>query len=168
MMGEIVYLSLGSNLGNRESYLTRATERLSRMVGIKLLSQSSLYHSRPLDCPDDCPDFLNMVLKLECTLKPVQLLDNTERLEIEFGRRDKNARANRVIDIDIVLFGDRIFKNERLEIPHPRMIERAFVLIPMREIDPDIIDPRTNLKFSDMLSKLGDQGVKIVKAAHIE
>jgi 2-amino-4-hydroxy-6-hydroxymethyldihydropteridine diphosphokinase len=166
-MGEIVFLSLGSNLGNRESYLDRATERLSQMVGLKLLAVSSLYHSRPLDCPEDCPDFLNKVLKLECSLKPVQLLDNTERLEIEFGRTEKNARANRVIDIDIVLFGDRTFKNERLEIPHPRMAERAFVLIPLQEIDPGLIDPRTNRRFSDLLPELGDQGVKIVKEAHI-
>jgi len=167
-MGEIVYLSLGSNLGNRESYLTRATQRLARMVGLKLLAESSLYHSRPLDCPEDCPDFLNKLLKLDCTLKPVQLLDNTERLESEFGRREKNARANRVIDIDILLFGNRIFKNERLEIPHPRMTERAFVLIPLHEIDPALVDPRNDQPFAEMLTNLGDQGVKIIKEAHIE
>ncbi len=167
-MGEIVYLSLGSNLGNRESYLKRAVKRLSQMVGLKLLAESSLYHSRPLDCPEDCPDFLNKVIKLDCSLKPVQLLDNTERLEEEFGRREKNARANRVIDIDIVLFGDRIFKNERLEIPHPRMEKRAFVLIPMREIGPDVVDPHTKKRFSEILPGLGDQGVKIIKEANVE
>ena len=162
-MSDIVYLSLGSNLGNREAYLSRAVKRLSQMMGLSLLAESSLYHSRPLDCPDDCPDFLNKVIKLDCSLKPVQLLDNTERLEIEFGRTEKNARADRVIDIDIVLFGNRIFKNERLEIPHPRMHERAFVLIPLHEIDPDLADPRTHEKFGDMLAILGDQGVKIIK-----
>jgi len=167
-MADIVYLSLGSNLGNREAYLVRATERLSQMMGLKLLGHSSLYHSRPLDCPEDCPDFLNKVIKLECALKPVQLLDNTERLEVEFGRSEKGARTNRVIDIDIVLFGTRIFKNERLEIPHPRMVERAFVLIPLCEIDPDIVDPRTGVRFGDMLARLGDQGVKIVKETSIE
>jgi len=162
-MSDIVYLSLGSNLGNREAYLSRAVKRLSQMMGLSLVAESSLYHSRPLDCPEDCPDFLNKVIKLDCSLKPVQLLDNTERLEIEFGRTEKNARADRVIDIDIVLFGNRIFKNERLEIPHPRMHERAFVLIPLSEIDPDLVDPRTLEKFSDMLAMLGDQGVKIIK-----
>jgi len=167
-MGEVVYLSLGSNLGNRESYLTRATQRLSQMVGLKLLAESSLYHSRPLDCPEDCPDFLNKMLKLECYLKPVQLLDNTERLEIEFGRTEKNSRSNRVIDIDIILFGDRIFKNERLEIPHPRMTERAFVLIPLKEIDPDVTDPRDDRRLCDLLPGLGDQGVKIIKETAID
>ncbi len=162
-MTDIVYLSLGSNLGNREAYISRAVKRLSQMMGLKLLAESSLYHSRPLDCPEDCPDFLNKIIKLECSLKPVQLLDNTERLEIEFGRTEKNARTDRVIDIDIVLLGNRIFKNERLEIPHPRMHERAFVLIPLCEIDPDLADPRTNEKFKDMISLLGDQGVKIIK-----
>jgi 2-amino-4-hydroxy-6-hydroxymethyldihydropteridine diphosphokinase len=167
-MTDIVYLSLGSNLGNRESYLNRATQRLSKMIGLELIGESSLYHSRPLDCPEDCPDFLNKIIKLECSLKPVQLLDNTERLEIEFGRTEKNARANRVIDIDLILFGNRIFRNERLEIPHPRMHERAFVLIPLCEIEPDLVDPRTNERFSDMLSLLGDQGVKIIKETAIE
>jgi 2-amino-4-hydroxy-6-hydroxymethyldihydropteridine diphosphokinase len=166
-MNEIAYLSLGSNLGNRESYIIRATQRLSQMMGLRLLGESSLYHSRPLDCPEDCPDFLNKVIKLECKLKPVQLLDNTERLEVEFGRTEKDVRANRVIDIDIVLFGSRIFKNERLEIPHPRIAERAFVLIPLCEIDQDVIDPRTNVPFADILASLGDQGVKVVKEARI-
>jgi len=167
-MSDIVYLSLGSNLGNRESYLNRATQRLSQMMGLEFIAESSLYHSRPLDCPEDCPDFLNKIIKLECSLKPVQLLDNTERLEIEFGRTEKNTRADRVIDIDLILFGNRIFRNERLEIPHPRMHERAFVLIPLCEIEPDLVDPRTNEKFCDMLSLLGDQGVKIVKETTVE
>lgn len=167
-MAEVVYLSLGSNLGNRESYISRAANRLSEMMGLRLLAESALYHSRPLKCPEDCPDFLNKVLKLECALKPVQLLANTERLEEEFGRTEKGMWANRVIDIDIVLFGNRIFKNERLEIPHPRMHERAFVLIPLHEIDPDVVDPRTGDKFADILSRLGDQGVKIVKETHVK
>jgi len=167
-MGDIVYLSLGSNLGNREAYLTRATQRLADMMGLKLLAESSLYHSRPLECPDDCPDFLNKVIKVDCTLKPVQLLDNTERLEFEFGRVEKGTRVNRVIDVDIVLFGNRIFKNERLEIPHPRMSQRAFVLVPLVEIDPGVVDPRTNEPFAAMLAKLGDQGVKIIKELNLE
>lgn len=167
-MAEIVYLSLGSNLGDRESYINHATERLADMTGLRLLGESSLYHSRPLGCPQDCPDFLNKVIRLDCSLTPVQLLDNTEGLEVELGRTEKNARANRVIDIDIVLFGHRIFKNERLEIPHPRMHERAFVLIPLREIDPDLTDPKTGGRFADMLSGLGDQGVKIIKEATVE
>ena len=163
-MGEIVYLSLGSNLGDRESYLNRATERLANMIGLTLLAESSVYHSRPVDCEPDCPDFLNKILKLDCTLKPVQLLENTERLERSLGRTEKGFNVDRVIDIDIILFGDRIFRNERLEIPHPRMGGRAFVLMPLLEISPDIADPKTSMHCAEMLAKIGNQDVKLLKA----
>ena len=162
-MSEIVYLSLGSNLGDREDYLTRATKRLSEMMGLKLLAESSIYHSVPVDVKVEAPNFLNKLLKMECTLKPVQLLDNTERMERSLGRTEKGFSTNRVIDIDILLFGDRIFNNERLEIPHPRMTGRQFVLIPLSEISPDIVDPRTGKKFADLIDGLGDQGVRIAR-----
>ncbi|MCK5125696.1 MAG: 2-amino-4-hydroxy-6-hydroxymethyldihydropteridine diphosphokinase [candidate division Zixibacteria bacterium] len=162
-MSEIVYLSLGSNLGDREEYLRLATERLANMMGMTLLAESSVYHSVPVDCDVECPDFLNKVLKMECTLKPVQLLDNTEQLETSLGRTKKGFSTNRVIDIDIILFGDRIFDNERLEIPHPRMSGRHFVLIPLCEIAPDVIDPRNSNRFVDLIEALGDQGVSALK-----
>ncbi|MEZ5360180.1 MAG: 2-amino-4-hydroxy-6-hydroxymethyldihydropteridine diphosphokinase [Candidatus Zixiibacteriota bacterium] len=162
-MGEIVYLSLGSNLGNRERHLERATQRLADMLGMTLLAESSIYHSVPVDCDVVAPEFLNKVLKMECTLKPVQLLDNTERLETSLGRTEKGFLSNRVIDIDIILFGDRMFKNERLEIPHPRMAGRQFVLIPLCEISPDIADPRSGKRFADICKELGDQGVHPLK-----
>lgn len=162
-MGEIVYLSLGSNLGNREHYLQRATQRLADMMGMKLLAESSIYHSVPVDCDVEAPEFLNKVLKMECTLKPEQLLDNTERLEKFLGRTEKGFLSNRVIDIDIILFGDRTFKNERLEIPHPRMAGRQFVLIPLCEISPDITDPRSGKLFSAISKELTDQNVRPLK-----
>lgn len=162
-MGEIVYLSLGSNLGDRQACLDKATARLSQMIGLTLLGESSTYHSTPIDCAVNCPEFLNKVVKLDCTLKPVQLLDNTERLEKALGRTEKGFNVDRVIDIDIILFGDRSFKNERLEIPHPRMAQRAFVLIPLCEIAPDLIDPQTKTAFAERASQLGDQGVTLYK-----
>ncbi|MCP4568682.1 MAG: 2-amino-4-hydroxy-6-hydroxymethyldihydropteridine diphosphokinase [FCB group bacterium] len=162
-MGEIVYLSLGSNLGDRQACLDKATARLSQMIGLTLLGESSTYYSTPIDCAVNCPEFLNKVVKLECTLKPVQLLDNTERLEKALGRTEKGFNVDRVIDIDIILFGNRNFKNERLEIPHPRMAQRAFVLIPLCEIDPDLTDPQTKTSFAERAKQLGDQGVTLYK-----
>jgi len=162
-MGEVVYLSLGSNLGNREEYLRRATENLAGMIGVTLLAESSLYRSVPIDCRPGCPEFLNKVVKLDCTLKPVQLLDNMERLESSLGRAQKGYYVDRVIDIDIILFGQRVFRNERLEIPHPRMPQRSFVLIPLCEIEPAIADPRTGQKFADIMNGLGNQGVTLYK-----
>jgi len=162
-MGEIVYLSLGSNLGNREMYLSKATDRLAEMIGMELMGESSIYYSRPIDCAPNCPDFLNKILKFNCTLKPVQLLDNTERMEISLGRTEKGINVDRVIDIDIILFGERTFKNERLEIPHPRMAQRVFVLKPLLEITPDLVHPVTGESFQPILSSLGDQGVTVFK-----
>ncbi|MEE9442845.1 MAG: 2-amino-4-hydroxy-6-hydroxymethyldihydropteridine diphosphokinase [candidate division Zixibacteria bacterium] len=158
-MNEIVFLSLGSNLGDRAGYLKKATAKLAESMGLKLLAESSIYRSVPLDCPEGCPEFLNKLIKLECALKPVQLLDVAERLEISLGRRRKGFFVNRVIDIDIILFGDRIFKNERLEIPHPRMKQRAFVLIPLKEIEPDIIDPIDHRPLANLIENLGEQSV---------
>lgn len=162
-MSEIIHLSLGSNLGDKEKYLELAQSRLLDIVGMKLLAESSIYKSLPIRCPEGTPDFLNKVIKLECSLKPVQLLDNSERIEQAMGRTKKGFFSDRVIDIDILLFGDRIFKNERLEIPHPRMAERAFVLIPLCEISSEIADPLTGRPFADMLKKVGDQGVTIFR-----
>ncbi len=158
-MNEIIYLSLGSNLGDREAHLRKATDGLVHLLGLKLVVESSIYHSVPVDCRVDCPEFLNKVLKLECSLRPPQLLDSTERLEVELGRTLKGFNVDRVIDIDIILFGNRMFKNERLEIPHPRMCQRGFVLIPLTEIEPDIVDPKTGKPFKEMIPALGDQGV---------
>lgn len=163
-MGEIVFLSLGSNLGNREGYLRNATEQLSQTQGLKYLGESSLYHSLPVDCEVGCPEFMNKVLKLESNLNPEQLLDVAERLERDLGRTQKGFNVDRVIDIDIILFGERIFHNKRLEIPHPRMSQRAFVLIPLCEIAPDIRDPRTGTSYCDILKSVGTQGVTIHKA----
>jgi 2-amino-4-hydroxy-6-hydroxymethyldihydropteridine diphosphokinase len=158
-MSEIVYLSLGSNLGNREGYLQKATEQLSQTRGLRFLAQSSLYHSMPVDCQVGCPEFMNKVLQLESTLDPEQLLAIAEQLERDLGRTQKGFNVDRVIDIDIILFGDRIFRNERLEIPHPRMSQRAFVLIPLCEIAPDLRDPRSGELFCDLLKSIGVQGV---------
>ncbi len=163
-MAEIVYLSLGSNLGNREEYLRKATEQLSQTQGLRFLAESSLYKSLPVDCEVGCPEFMNKVVKLESTLDPERLLDVAERLERDLGRTQKGFNVDRVIDIDIILFGDRIFRNNRLEIPHPRMAQRAFVLIPLCEIAPDVRDPRSRESFHDHLRSVGPQGVTMYKA----
>jgi len=163
-MAETIYLSLGSNLGDRESFLRQAVHLLSSMTGLKLLARSSVYKSAPIDCPEGTPDFLNMVVKMDCTLAPEQLLDGAERLEREMGREHKNGTCSRVIDIDIILFGERIFNNDRLTIPHPRMAQRAFVLIPLCEISPRLTEPTSGAALSDLLGAIGSQGVTRHKA----
>jgi len=162
-VAEIVYLSLGSNLGDREELLRQATARLAEMDGLTLVAESSLYQSPALGLVTGGRDFLNKSIKVECRLDPAELLRRTEKLERDLGRTDKGLHADRVIDVDILLFGELIFRTERLEIPHPRMSQRAFVLLPLAELTPDLIDPRTDAFFSDLLEKTGQQGVTLYK-----
>lgn len=163
-MAETIYLSLGSNMGDRESFLRQAVHLLGSMAGLKLLARSSIYQSAPIDCPEGTPDFLNMVVKMDCTLSPEQLLDGTERLEREMGREMKGDNSVRAIDIDIILFGEQTFNNDRLTIPHPRMTQRAFVLMPICEISPRLNEPVTGAALSDLLGVIGSQGVLRHKA----
>ncbi len=158
-MAETVYLSLGSNLGDRQQMLDIATQRLAETGGLRLLATSSTYASSPIDCPPGCPDFLNRILKLECRLAPTELLDITQELERSLGRREKGNFAPRTIDIDIVLFGDTVIHTHRLAIPHPRMRHRPFVLIPLCEVAPETIDPETKTPFADLLDGLDRQGL---------
>ncbi len=158
-MGETVFLSLGSNRGDRALYLQQAAEQLSQIAGMSLMAASSIYASQPIGCAPECAQFLNQVLKFDCTLQPLQLLDQTERLERRLGRTGKGDKADRIIDIDIILFGDRVVKNTRLEIPHPRLADRAFVLLPLHEIAPEAEDPRTRIRLTELLGQVGDQPV---------
>jgi len=162
-VSELVYLSLGSNIGNREDFLHQATSQLAEMTGVVLLSESSLYQSPALGLTAGSGDFLNKTVKIECSLEPSELLARTEKLERDMGRINKGRHVDRNIDIDILLFGELILRTDRLEIPHPKMSERAFVLLPLVELVPDLIDPRTNTPFSDFIEKIGQQGVTIYK-----
>lgn len=153
-MSETVYLLLGSNLGDRRAMLDAATRRLVETVGLTLTEASSTYASPPVDCPVESPDFLNRMLKMECTLAPSALLDVTEEIETFLGRSAKGGNAPRVIDIDIILYGDRVLRTERLEIPHPRMRLRPFVLIPLTEVAPEAVDPTDGRRFADLLPTL--------------
>lgn len=143
MADKQVYLSLGSNLGDREQNLRRAMEALERQ-GVHIVKRSSLYETEPQDFPHQ-PWFLNMILECQTRLFPVQLLTVLQRIENELGRVRTGAvrRGPRTIDIDILLFGAAIMDTPRLVIPHPRMFERRFVLEPLLEIAPDLRHPLT-------------------------
>ncbi|NMC44656.1 MAG: 2-amino-4-hydroxy-6-hydroxymethyldihydropteridine diphosphokinase [candidate division Zixibacteria bacterium] len=150
-MNETVFLLLGSNLGDRGALLDEAARRLTGTPGLTLTAASSTYASSPAECPPGSPDFLNRVLKMECSLSPLGLLDITQKIETDLGRTGKGTNAPRPIDIDIILFGDRILRTERLEIPHPRMKRRPFVLVPLAEVAPEAVDPATRRPFADFI-----------------
>ena len=152
-MSETVYIGLGSNLGDRELFLKQAIEELGRIEGLAITAVSDIYAGPAEGMSDDTPPFLNQVIRTECSLTPEALLRETEAIETCLGRTDKGGLKSRTLDIDIVLFGNSSMMTDRLEIPHPRMLKRAFVLAPLLEIDPDLVHPITGKRLSQYLTQ---------------
>ncbi len=158
-----VYLSLGSNLGDREANLAQARELLKSTEN-QILKASSIYETEPVDCKEG-NFFLNQVLYVVTLLKPEQLLNRLHKIESEMGRERTEKNAPRTIDLDILLFDDHVIAEPELQIPHPRMHERRFVLEPLNEINPLIWHPVFNQSVQALLSKVTDQSVQILGAA---
>lgn len=160
MSSKKAYLSLGSNLGDREKNLNTALEALER-ESIHITARSTIYETAPQDVTDQ-PWFLNMVVQCETRYFPLQLLSALQRVERTMGRVRIGAtpRGPRLIDIDILLFGAVKLHSESLTIPHPRMLERRFVIEPLLEIEPGLRDPVTKEPLLKRLSLLKNQVVK--------
>lgn len=132
----LVFLSLGSNLGDRLENLKSAVEKLRSRLSF--VSCSSVWETAPVDCPAGSSAFLNAVCSFECAMEPMELLSFAKEIEKALGRKEKLVlNEPRTIDIDILSFGDVESSSEELTIPHPRMKERLFVLAPLREIQKD-------------------------------
>jgi 2-amino-4-hydroxy-6-hydroxymethyldihydropteridine diphosphokinase len=150
-MLRLAYLSLGSNLGDRQSYLREAIRRL-RPVG-RVEAISSLYETQPVELTDQ-PWFLNCALALEISDSPAQLLRQLLGIETAMGRQRIQNKGPRTIDLDIVLFGDLVVNTPGLTIPHPAMQERRFVLAPLAEIAPLAVHPRLQKTIQELLEEL--------------
>ncbi|MGH9654025.1 MAG: 2-amino-4-hydroxy-6-hydroxymethyldihydropteridine diphosphokinase [Bryobacteraceae bacterium] len=156
-----IYLSLGSNLGRREEHLERALDALAR-EGIRILARSPVYETEPRDVPDQ-PWFLNLAVACETGYAPLQLLDILQSIESEVGRvRDARPKGPRTLDIDLLLFGDVVIDTPRLTVPHPRMLERRFVLEPLAEIAPDLRHPIAKKLLSEYLGGAAEQRVTLI------
>jgi 2-amino-4-hydroxy-6-hydroxymethyldihydropteridine diphosphokinase len=153
-----VYIALGSNLGDRVENLLLAREHIAS-PHVRLTRASSIYETAPRDIVDQ-PWFLNQVVAAETTLFPRQLLARLLRIEHEMGRQRTIAKGPRVIDLDILLFGEAVIHTAGLEIPHPRMAERRFVLEPLAELAPALRPPRFDRTVQEMLTKVMDQPVR--------
>ena len=140
-MSPTAYLALGSNLGDRMAHLRGAVERLRAARGITVLRIAPVYESEPVGVEEQ-PWFLNSVLEISTTLAPEQLLEATKEVERSVGRTPTFRWGPRVIDVDILLYDGVQTDSERLTIPHPRMAERLFVLLPLRDLLPDWRDSR--------------------------
>jgi len=149
-MAATVYLSLGSNLGNRFLNLARAIEKLDRQDGVKVLSRSSCYETDPVG-HEEQPDFINMAVKIESLMPPDRLLNKIKEIEKSLGRAETFRWGPRIIDIDILLYENEVISTPDLEIPHPMMHERAFVLLPLSEIAADARHPASGKNVKEMI-----------------
>jgi 2-amino-4-hydroxy-6-hydroxymethyldihydropteridine diphosphokinase len=151
-----VFLGIGTNLGNRESNLSKAINSIEEYVG-RVLRTSSVYETEPWGFQSE-DKFLNIVVKVETSLTPYGLLGKIVMIESFLGReRIGKQYSSRLIDIDILLYGDLIIDEISLKIPHPQMHKRKFVLIPMCEIEKDLIHPVLKESFASLLDSCSDK-----------
>ena len=159
--GTLAYLGLGTNLGDRESYLAQALKELAGLPTIEIGTVSSIYETAPVGLTDQ-PDFLNLVVSVRTTLSPRELLDALLNIENKMGRVRTVRWGPRVIDLDLLLYGDAVVETPELTVPHPRLSERSFVLMPLAEIAPNLVLPgqeETVEKLSEkLLLKPGESG----------
>jgi len=155
---KLVYIALGSNLGDRGENLRRAREQIDAQ-DLRLLRASSIYETAPRDVEDQ-PWFLNQVIECETDLFPRQLLARLQKIERAMGRKRRMAKGPREIDLDVLLFGDSVVKAPELEVPHPRMAQRRFVLEPLAELVPDKKHPGTRRTMREMLAAVANQVVR--------
>jgi 2-amino-4-hydroxy-6-hydroxymethyldihydropteridine diphosphokinase len=154
-----VYLSLGSNLGDREANLREAITRLSALGEVTKIS--SFYETEPVEFTEQ-PCFVNCAVEMKTEAMPRQLLSSLLSMEREMGRRRVQRKGPRLIDLDIVLFGDVVVQTSELTIPHPAMQERRFVLEPLEEIAPEVRHPVLNKTVRELLAEL-PQGEQLVR-----
>lgn len=151
-----VAIALGSNLGDSRDTLEQALEALNACESVRLIRRSSWYRSAPIGPVQ--PDYVNGCALLEVALAPEALLDVLQATENRFGRVRAERWGPRTLDLDLILYGPQRIATDRLEVPHPRMAERAFVLLPLAEIAADWIDPVSGRPVGELAAALSDHG----------
>lgn len=155
MTSTTVYLSLGSNIGNRHANL-RAAIAAFPSAGVRVTQVSSIYETQPVDYLEQAW-FLNSVVEAETQVSALDLLHGLRGIETRMGSKKKFAKGPRLIDIDILLYGDETIDTPELQVPHPRMTQRRFVLAPLREIAPRLRHPSWSGDVAQMLADTSDQ-----------
>lgn len=152
----IAYISLGSNIEPREGYMEKAIALLQEHDQIEIIKRSSIYETAPVGYLEQAK-FLNMVIQIETSLKNMELLRACQAIENELGRERTIENGPRTMDLDILLYNNENRDLEELRIPHPRIHKRAFVLIPLYEIAPDIALPTSGVLIEDILHKISEK-----------
>lgn len=156
-MNEPIYIALGTNLGDREANLANARKSLPPEIAV--VQASSIYVTPPWGYEDQ-PDFLNQVLETRSALEPLPFLAYLKNIEAQMGRLKTFRNGPRLIDLDILFYGQRVIDKPELKIPHPRLQERAFVLVPLKEIAPDFVHPVLAVKVQTLLTLVDTEGVR--------
>jgi len=164
-MSHQAYIGFGSNLGDRKAVFQAALEALSASPGLVIRARSALYETEPVGIVDGGPRFINAAIGLETTLSPAEIMTVLHRIELVLGKSpDHRSDKSRSIDLDLLLYDEELFAlDDGLEVPHPRMHDRAFVLIPLCEIAPDVRHPRLGCSVSTLVSRLSEIQVKGVR-----
>ena len=164
----IAFIALGSNLQSPQQQVLNALQALKHLPGGTLLQQSSLYKTAPVGY-DNQPDFINAVAKISTNLSAQELLEAILAIEQTFGRERPFPNAPRVLDLDLLLYDDATIHTKTLTVPHPRMHERAFVMLPLAEIAPDIVinshDSATNSTAIHLATELAKHNQGVIKLA---
>jgi len=155
-----IYIAIGSNLNNPVYQLRKAIDHLDDHKDIKLIKKSSLYQTKPIGIVNQ-PDFINAVIEIEYDDTPEKLINELLRIETFFGRVRDKKNGPRILDLDILLFNTLVIDDNNLSIPHPRMMERIFVLLPLEEIAPNIFINKMPIK--KLLGQLSYDGIKKVE-----
>ena len=157
MNEHIVYLALGTNLGDRLANLKQAITALTPQLEVK--AKSHVYETAPWGFEDQ-PKFLNQVIKAKTYLDPEPLLKHLKRLELALGRKESFPNGPRLIDLDILFYDDLVLNTPPLTLPHPRLHKRAFVLLPLMDIDPDFVHPGHKKNVREMLAECNTDGIE--------
>lgn len=151
-------IALGSNLGKSQTILESALHQLDRAEGIELIQRSSWYRTAPVGPPQ--PDYLNGCATLRTRQSPERLLQTLLDIERQFGRVRRERWGARTLDLDLLLYDDVILDTPFLQLPHPRMTERAFVLVPLAEIAPDWLEPKSKKAIADLVGVVNCSGIE--------
>ncbi|SFB31984.1 2-amino-4-hydroxy-6-hydroxymethyldihydropteridinediphosphokinase [Lentibacillus halodurans] len=154
-----IFLALGSNIEPRKEYLSKALHALNLHQQMTVIRRSSIYQTIPVGYTDQA-DFLNMVVELDTSLSPLELLDVCQSIEQQLDRKREIRFGPRTIDLDILIYNQENRETERLTLPHPRILERAFVLIPLGEIAPKLTMPTADKTVSDYIEELPESDIE--------